>query len=192
MRSIILASQSPRRSQLLKQINLPFMVQVSSIEENIDAIEGTPQHKTEQLALMKAKDVASRLKEGLVVGADTIVVLNSSIMGKPSNEEEAFSMLSQLSGRRHRVITGLALIDAATGVTQLDHEVTMVSFKNLTEKTIRNYISTGEPYGKAGAYGIQGIGAVLVKKIEGCYSNVVGLPLYKLSCMLEKFQVSAL
>ena len=192
MRSIILASQSPRRSQLLKQINLPFTVQVSSIEENINAIEGTPQHKTEQLALMKAKDVASRLKEGLVVGADTIVVLNSSIMGKPSNEEEAFSMLSQLSGRRHRVITGLALIDAATGVTQLDHEVTMVSFKNLTEKTIRNYISTGEPYGKAGAYGIQGIGAVLVKKIEGCYSNVVGLPLYKLSCMLEKFQVSAL
>ncbi len=192
MRSIILASQSPRRSQLLEQINLPFTIQISGIEENIDAIEGTPQHKAEQLALMKAKDVALRLKEGLVVGADTIVVLDNRIMGKPSSEEEAFSMLSHLSGRQHKVITGLALIDAATGVIRLDHEVTLVSFKNLTENTIRNYISTGEPYGKAGAYGIQGIGTVLVKKVEGCYTNVVGLPLYKLSCMLEKFQVSVL
>lgn len=192
MRSIILASQSPRRSELLHQVNLPFEVQVSTVEENIDSIEGTPEHKAQQLALMKAMDVASTRKEGIVIGADTIVVLDNTIMGKPSDENEAFMMLKCLNGRQHRVITGLALIDAATGLTRSEYEVTLVSFKNITDHTIQSYISTGEPYGKAGAYGIQGIGAVLVEKIEGCYPNVVGLPLSKLCSMLEEFQVFVL
>jgi len=192
MKSIILASQSPRRSQLLEQINIPFTVQVSEVEEHIDSIEGTPEHKAQQLALMKARDVASKHKEGIIIGADTIVVLDDSIMGKPSDENEAFLMLKRLNGRQHRVITGLAVIDAATGLTRLDYEETLVSFKKVSDETIQNYISTGEPFGKAGAYGIQGIGAVLVEKIDGCYSNVVGLPLSKLCSMLEEFKIFVL
>jgi septum formation protein len=192
MKSIILASQSPRRSELLRQINMPFVVQVSTAPENINSIKGTPEQKAQQLALMKARNVASTHNEGIVIGADTIVVLDNTIMGKPSDENEAFLMLKCLSGRQHRVITGLALIDAATGLTRLDYEATLVSFKKVTDDAIQSYISTGEPYGKAGAYGIQGIGAVLVEKIDGCYSNVVGLPLSKLSSMLEEFQVFVL
>lgn len=192
MKSIILASQSPRRSQLLEQINIPFTVRVSEVEEHIDSIEGTPEHKAQQLALMKARDVASTCKEGIVIGADTIVVLDNMIMGKPSDEEEAYLMLKRLNGRQHRVITGLAVIDAATGLTRLDYEATLVSFKKVSDKAIKSYISTGEPFGKAGAYGIQGIGAVLVEKIDGCYSNVVGLPLSKLCSMLEEFKIFVL
>ena len=192
MEKIILASQSPRRSELLKQIGLPFDVHPSNVEENINEIDGPPEQKTEQLALMKAKDVASRLKSGVIIGADTIVVADSCIMGKPSDDYEAAYMLRRLSGRQHRVITGIAVINASTGMTKVGHEITLVSFKKLTENTIQNYVSTGEPRGKAGAYGIQGIGAVLVEKIDGCYSNVVGLPIYKLCNMLEEFQVSVL
>lgn len=191
-KNIILASQSPRRSQLLKQINIPFTVQVSKVKEDMDSIEGTPEHKAQQLALMKARDVASTHKEGIIIGADTIVVLDNIIMGKPSGEKEAFLMLKRLNGRQHRVITGLAVIDAATGLTRVDHEVTLVSFKKVSDDVIKSYIATGEPYGKAGAYGIQGMGAVLVEKINGCYSNVVGLPLSKLSSMLEEFQIFVL
>lgn len=191
-KNIILASQSPRRSQLLKQINIPFTVQVSKVKEDMDSIEGTPEHKAQQLALMKARDVASTHKEGIIIGADTIVVLDNIIMGKPSGEKEAFLMLKRLNGRQHRVITGLAVIDASTGLTRVDHEVTLVSFKKVSDDVIKSYIATGEPYGKAGAYGIQGMGAVLVEKINGCYSNVVGLPLSKLSSMLEEFQIFVL
>lgn len=192
MKSIILASQSPRRSQLLKQINIPFTVQVSEVEEHINSIEGTPENKAQQLALMKARDVASKCKEGIIIGADTIVVLDNTIMGKPSDENEAFLMLKRLNGRQHRVITGLAVIDVATGLTKVDYEETFVSFKKVSDETIQNYISTREPFGKAGAYGIQGLGAILVKKIDGCYYNVVGLPLSKLCSMLEEFEIFVL
>ena len=191
MKEIILASASPRRLELLKQIGVQFTVVSSDIEENADERQ-SPEEIVKELAFRKAMDVAKRIAPGpLVIGADTIVVKNG-ILGKPENEKRAFSMLQTLGGEWHEVVTGVAVIDSLSMVSVKGAEKTRVKMKELTIESINAYIKTGEPMDKAGAYGIQGLGAVLVEKIEGCYFNVVGLPLMKLSTILEEFGVKIL
>lgn len=187
MREIILASASPRRKELLSQAGIPFRVQPSSVDEEKLKLKGSPGEKAMCLALAKAMDVAGKIGDGLVLGADTIVVVDNEIFGKPADDREAFRMLSRLSGRDHLVITGIALVDAGKGVQKTAYETTRVFFAFLSDDEINAYIRTGEPRGKAGAYAVQGLGALLVDRIEGCYSNVVGLPLMRLRRLLEEF-----
>jgi len=188
---LILASASPRRQELLRQLGLDFEVIPSSIEERISP--GTePDMAAMKLAESKAVDVAHRVEDGLVIGADTVVALDDCILGKPKDEEEAREMLERLSGRWHRVFTGIAVINKATLEKVTTCEESRVKFKDINAAEIENYIRTGEPMDKAGAYGIQGKGALLVEKIEGCYYNIVGLPLFKLSLVLSHFGVKIL
>lgn len=192
VKEIVLASASPRRSELLKQIGLDFKVLPSNLDETLTG-SPEPEEFAGRLACGKALGVAeqlgSRSKDGksyLVIGADTVVV-KDTILGKPENGEHAFEMLTRLQGGWHEVITGIAVVDSLDLRQETGFEVTRVKMRKLSEQDILAYIRTGEPSDKAGAYGIQGMGALLVEKIEGCYFNVVGLPLYRLSTMLERF-----
>lgn len=191
MKEIVLASASPRRLELLKQIGLTFSVFPSDIDEQIDIGSGV-EEAVQNLSFRKALNVAEKLEKGpLVIGADTIV-FKDCILGKPEDEDHAFRMLKTLQGGWHEVITGVTVIDSSNGNHLSGYEKTKVKMRELSDDIISSYIRTGEPLDKAGAYGIQGIGALLVEKIEGCYFNVVGLPLLKLSLMLEEFGVSIL
>ena len=177
MRKMILASASPRRRELLTQAGFSFEVKVSDADEIIT--EKEPDKIVKELALVKACAVAASETEALIIGADTIVTVDGKILGKPRDAEEAFSMLSMLQGRTHQVYTGVALITKEEGL-QKSHvfsEKTDVHMYPMTEQEIREYIATGEPLDKAGAYGIQGRAAVYIRKIEGDYNNVVGLPI---------------
>jgi septum formation protein len=189
---IILASASPRREALLSQAGLDFRVEPSRVREEATR-SGDPGSLVEQAALAKAGDVAARVRDGLVLGADTVVVIGRTALGKPADAAAARRMLRRLSGKTHRVYTGLALLQVKDGrVTRqrLAHEETAVTMRRLDERDLAAYIATGEPLDKAGAYGIQGRGGVLVERIEGCYFNVVGLPLARLAEMLREFGVS--
>lgn len=181
---IILASASPRRAQLLRQIGLPFVVRASTICEEI-GIPSDPIEHVLELSRRKAEDVAAQVQTGLILGVDTIVVLNSAILGKPSSPEEAKRMLRRLSGRTHDVFSGLTLIRAEDSQMRSDFSRTEVKMHRLSEEEIEAYIATGEPLDKAGAYGIQGRAAPFIEEIHGCYYNVVGLPLAKLTQMLK-------
>lgn len=186
MREIVLASASPRRSELLKQIGLKFEIVPSDVDENIDS-NLIPEEVVMGLSCRKALDVAKKIDNRvLVIGADTIVV-KDRILGKPVNDQDAFNMLKSLQGDWHNVITGVCVIDTDGFKIVKGFERTRVKMRNLQDREIYSYIATGEPADKAGAYGIQGMGALLVEKIEGCYFNVVGLPLSKLAEMLEDF-----
>lgn len=179
--TLILASASPRRRELLRQIGAEFEVEVSHAPEIIDE-SLKPEEMVQQLALQKASAVAQNHTEGLVLGADTIVVNQGVLLGKPGSYEEAASMLQSLSGRWHQVMTAVALVDASgTKEPWVSVEITNVKFRELSEADIMAYLATGESMDKAGAYGIQGFGALLVEKIEGCYFNVVGLPLQRVA-----------
>jgi septum formation protein len=191
---IILASQSPRRIALLKKIGLRFDVQPSGVDES--AVRGgTPREKAIEAARLKALDVAARLTgDALVIAADTVVCRGKKIYGKPANAAEARKTLRELSGRVHRVITGLALkhVEPSARISSLpelllDAVETKVYFKRLSPRTIERYLRTAEPFDKAGAYGIQGDGARLVERLEGCYFNVVGLPLPRLLEILSRY-----
>ena len=186
MKKLILASSSPRRVELLKQIGVYFDVQPADINETI--VQGmSVRELVKQLSLEKAAYIAKRTTgDFIVIGADTVVVKNV-ILGKPESEKQAYEMLKLLQGDWHEVVTGITVYDTGSLKYISDFEVTRVKMKNFSDETIASYIKTGEPFDKAGAYGIQGIGALLVERIEGCYFNVVGLPLSKLSCMLEKY-----
>jgi septum formation protein len=191
-RSLILASASPRREALLAQIGLPFRVQPSGVSEQGAVEAGDPASFVEQAARTKAEEVAARVGDGVVLGADTVVVVGSQVLGKPDSAAQARDMLRRLSGVTHRVYTGLALVQVEGGRVARSrnaHEVTSVTMRRLDEHEIEGYVATGEPLDKAGAYGIQGRGAVLVERIEGCYFNVVGLPLARLAAMLKEFGV---
>jgi len=191
MDAIILASSSPRRRELLTQAGIPFTVMPGGVDEGKAKLFGTPSQKAEQLARMKAEDVAKQVDKGIVLGADTIVVCDDEIYGKPADEAHARRMLEHLSGRTHLVITGIALMDAETGDIKSGHEITKVRFAELTEDEIEAYLKTGEHLGKAGAYAIQGKAALFVKGLNGCYSNVVGLPLQRLYRMLTQMGINA-
>jgi septum formation protein len=172
---LVLASASPRRKQLLRQIGIPFRTMTSRVRE--DLLSRDPLTNARLLAEAKASAVIGKCEDSWILGADTIVVLGRAVLGKPSDEDEAFSMLRQLSGREHRVITGFCLVAPESKRPYSEAVVTRVTFKTLTKREILGYVATGEPFGKAGSYGIQGIGAFLVKGITGSYTNVVGLPL---------------
>ncbi len=193
MREIVLASQSPRRRELLGRLLLDFKVMVDDAEE-VRIPDEKPEDMVQRLALMKAQNVAEKSgSQGLVIGADTVVTFDGNVLGKPKDEEEAFSMLSQLSGREHTVFTGVAVVCGETGKTKTMVEGTKVRFRNLKEEEIRAYIATGEPMDKAGAYGIQDLGALLISGICGDYFNVVGLPLCRLGILLkEEFSIDFL
>jgi septum formation protein len=139
------------------------------------------------LAFNKALNISKCYKDDIVIGADTVVVYKDSILGKPKDESDAYEILTLLSGNTHEVITGIALIQDIKNLKFIDYEITKVKFRKLDSKRILNYIKTKEPLDKAGAYGIQGLGELLVEKIDGCYSNVVGLPLTKIDFYLDKY-----
>lgn len=186
---MILASASPRRAALLGQIGLRFRVRASRLgDDGETALPGEDaETHARRLALAKARDVAARLGRGLVVGADTVVVLRRRILGKPADPAEARVFLLALSGRTHRVVTGVAVIDAATGRSEVATAVTAVRMRRFDAAEAERYVATGEPMDKAGAYGIQGRGALLVSEIRGDYFNVVGLPLVLLVDLLRRF-----
>ncbi|MGE4282702.1 MAG: nucleoside triphosphate pyrophosphatase [Clostridia bacterium] len=183
---LILASASPRRQELLTQVGLNFEVFPSTIEEKIDATL-PPEKIVQQLSYSKAKDVASQaLQDCIVIGADTVVAYKNNILGKPKNNQEAYKMLKMLSGNVHHVITGFTIIRTSDDKAITSFEKTLVEFNDLSDSEIDRYISIGEFEDKAGAYGIQGVGSLLVNKIEGDYFNVVGLPLSKVVTTLNR------
>lgn len=187
---IVLASQSPRRKELLGRMGLEFVTQASKIDESVfDGLEARELVAT--LSREKAQWIARQLDgETLVIGADTVVVRDGAALGKPKDAEDAVAMLLSLSGRDHQVCTGVTVCRGDRVLTQV--EETQVTFRDLTETEVRQYVSTGEPMDKAGAYGIQGLGGLLVEGIRGDYSNVVGLPVCRLGQMLKDFGVDCL
>jgi len=185
----ILASASPRRQELLGQLGLSFIVVPSRLQE-INQSGMKPHVHATYFAEAKAKEVADRYPHKWVLGADTIVVLGQEILGKPADFTEASSMLSRLGGQRHRVITSVCLVHASMEVMESEWVETKVFMRSLSVKDIKGYIRTGEPMDKAGAYGIQGIGGCLVQRIEGSYSNVVGLPLCETLELLRRHGVA--
>ena len=190
MQKWILASQSPRRRELLSRMVPEFEVIADDSDEVLIPNE-LPEKTVQRLAEEKARNVAEKTKkDALILAADTVVVLNHQILGKPKDEAEAFHMLSALSGNSHQVFTGIAVLDAKTGRCETAVEMTKVQFRALTEAEICRYIESKEPIDKAGAYGIQDKGALLVEGIEGDYFNVVGLPLCRLGTLLrESFRI---
>lgn len=175
---IYLASRSPRRSEMLQTLNIPFETISSPYEETMEDVAGLlPEKIASTLAGFKAYYASTALENGIVVGADTIVVQGEKVLGKPANKDEVIEMLRSLSGKAHRVITGISVVDVEKKVTLTHSEVTNVFFRDLTDKDIEQYVKTGEPFDKAGAYGIQGYASLFVDKIEGCYFNVVGFPI---------------
>ncbi|WP_426448676.1 Maf family protein [Paenibacillus sp. S-38] len=195
-RTLILASSSPRRQELIGSLGLPYAIRVSDVDESTEP-GLSPAQIVEELSARKAGAVYERCKEegpadGIVIGSDTIVVLDGEVLGKPQDEQDAFRMLSSLQGRRHQVYTGVACFDLATGQRLTEHRVTEVYMNPLTEAQIRRYIASGEPMDKAGSYAIQGLGATMIDRIEGDYFNVVGLPLSLLSALLERLGVAVI
>jgi septum formation protein len=188
---IILASASPRREVLLRALGVEFRVIPSLAEEAASLPEGT-ECRTKTLALRKAIEVAARVEEGLVLGADTVVDCDGRVLGKPRGMDEARQFLRQLSGRSHLVMTGLALVEAGSGRTETGHDVTHVWLRPLTDEEIEAYVRTGEPLDKAGGYAIQEGAAAFVEGIKGSFTNVVGLPLGRLRALLLRFGIDPL
>jgi septum formation protein len=173
---LVLASSSPRRRELLRQAGFDFEVHPSRIVEEIQRGE-RPEEFACRAAREKAMQVAAVSPAGsLVLGADTVVVIDGETLGKPSDRRDATRMLRLLSGRTHQVHTGVCLVRAPDEIAALKHETTLVAFRELDEEEIRRYAESGEPLDKAGAYAIQGLASKFVTRISGCYSNVVGLP----------------
>jgi septum formation protein len=186
MTQVVLASGSPRRSEILTALNIPFQKMVSDINEEA-YLEENPISLVQTLSLEKAKSILTDVSEdALIIAADTIVWFKGNALGKPKNYEDAYSIITMLSGKCHQVYTGITMIDVKTQTSFTDYCMTKVYMRNLKEDEIKGYINTKEPFDKAGAYGIQGFGATLIKKIEGDYFNVVGLPISKL---IEGFNV---
>jgi septum formation protein len=181
---IVLASASPRRKRILQQVGIRFKtIEPIEVEE---IISGKPRTVVITNANRKASAVAKELNDSLVVGCDTIVTINSKIMGKATNLEQAERMLKALQGREHIVVSGLAVINAKSGQEISEIVETRVFMLPLSDKKIKKYVDTGEPIGKAGGYAIQGLGATFIEKIDGCFYNVVGLPISRLNQILEK------
>jgi septum formation protein len=176
---IYLASKSPRRRKLLKQINLNFKSFTVDVDEKFKKGE-KPSISVKRLSLEKMDKARRKVKQGIIITADTIVVLNGKVIGKPKNENDAKRILKKLSGNIHTVYTGFSIYNSASNKLLTDYEKTLVEFRKLNSSEIDDYIKSGSPMDKAGAYGIQDdFGAVFIKKINGCYYNVVGLPLTK-------------
>ena len=191
MKKIILASASPRRKELLEQIGLEFEVDPSNCEEEMLS-DMQPHELARSLSLQKASQVAGNHPNAIIIAADTFIVFGDKLMGKAHTEAEASQMLTALNGNSHSVITGFTILDTAKNNTVSSSVETKVHFRKMAPEEIESYITSGEPLGKAGAYAIQGLGSVIVKEIEGDYSNVVGLPLTALAEALRQFGVNIL
>ncbi|MBN2794891.1 MAG: septum formation inhibitor Maf [Clostridia bacterium] len=185
MKKIILASGSPRRKEILSNVNVDFEIIVSDVEEVVRQNEN-PETVVKALAFEKAYDVSKKVSEGIIIASDT-VVYKDEILGKPKNEDDAIKMLSAIRNTEHTVYTGICIIEAGTNNKIIDVVKTKVYTKNYSDDKIKRYVATGEVWGKAGAYAIQGFGATLIDHIEGDYLNVVGLPLSRLETLLEKY-----
>lgn len=173
-RRIVLASSSPRRREILEKLGIAFDIIPSNADEG--GVTGSADETVMILAARKAKSVAEKLSDALVIGCDTLVALENDVFGKPESTAQAEEMLSRLSGNTHRVLSGLCLIDTATGETRVSREETFVSFKALSPEEIRAYVLSGEPMDKAGAYAIQGGAGKFVSEVKGSYDNIVGFP----------------
>lgn len=188
MSRIVLASASPRREELIKRLGLDFTVFPSKIDESqFDNLE--PEEMVQELARAKAEEVAELVEDTIVIGADTVVVYNGEVLGKPEDERQAISMLKVLQGRKHKVFSGLAVVETDSRRTLIDFDETDVYMRSLEREEIEGYVKTGEPMDKAGSYGIQGIGGTLVERIDGSYYTVMGLPIHKLALMLKEFSI---
>ena len=183
---LFLASQSPRRAQLLKLVGFDFVVLPSDFDEESIA-ETDPALHVKKLSLAKAKSIADRVREGVIIGADTVVVLDRNILGKPTDVRHARLMLRSLSGRFHNVYTGFTLLQQPGGRFVSDYERTRVHFRDLSDWEIDRYVATQSPMDKAGAYGIQDQSAVFADRIEGCFYNVVGFPLSRFYTAMMAF-----
>ena len=187
---LILASASPRRSELLSRMGLDFVVRTAACDETLDPFSA-PEDEAARLSLMKAQAVRPRCnEEDVIVAADTIVVCDSLMMGKPRSESDAFSMLQRLSGREHQVMTGLTVLSEKHQETVT--VTTGVRMRELSDEEIRAYIATGEPMGKAGAYAVQGLASMFIMGIDGDYYNVMGLPVCTLTTILRKCGIKPL
>ncbi|MBP1908427.1 Maf family nucleotide pyrophosphatase [Methanolobus bombayensis] len=192
MKKVILASASQRRSELLNMLIGPvFEVVISSYDEKTIA-DLTPADLVMYHSREKAADVAGKMEEGIIISADTVVVYDGDVMGKPVDAADAAKMLKKMRGKKIQAISGITVMDVATGKQITEHEVTDIWMREMSDSFIRKYIDTGETEGKAGAFAIQGKGAILVERSEGDFYNVVGLPLFRLSKMLEKFGINVL
>lgn len=190
---VILASKSPRRVEILEKIVKEFEVVQSNFDENTIDFKGDIEKYVKDLSRNKAIEVSKGLNEpSIVIAADTVVFQDGKVLEKPKNEEDAFSMLSSLSGNTHKVYSGICLINTYNDTVVTDCDCTEVRFSELNPRQIRNYINSGEPMDKAGAYGIQGLGGAFVEGINGCYYNVMGLPLNKLYKALENYDITIL
>lgn len=188
MNEIILASASPRRRELLRNMGLDFSIIVSDADEDAVDTSVPPEIYVQELALLKATATAKRVldrKNALIISADTVVVYDNKVLGKPNDDLEAKAMLKMLSGKIHQVYTGFCVLRMKDAMTVCKSVCTNVRFKHLTDEKIARYVATGESADKAGAYGIQGMGAMLVDAIQGDYFNVVGLPVSELAEILE-------
>ncbi|MDI9514441.1 MAG: septum formation protein Maf [Clostridiaceae bacterium] len=190
MPKLILASASPRRKDLLKQIGLEFEAYPADIDENSLGYMDAGKYAEEmsrRKALMVAKDFYGATdEEHLILGADTTVEIDGTILGKPEDYDDAVRMLESIQGKWHRVITGITLVNAKNREVLTDSEMTRVKIRSMTPEMIQAYLRTGESLDKAGAYGAQGYGSLIVERVEGCFFNVIGLPIYKLSRLLEQ------
>lgn len=191
MKKIILASTSPRRKEILSKLKLPFDVQDSDYEEDM-TLEMLPEKLAEFLSLGKAEAVAIKNKNAVIIAADTFVVFENKLLGKPKNVEHAKEMLEMLSGKENQVITGVTIIDTDTGKTSSFHSITKVYFDEISSEIIDAYVNTGEPLDKAGAYAMQEIGALLINRIEGDFFNAMGLPLKRLVKELKDFDITVI
>lgn len=190
---VILASKSPRRVEILEKIVKEFEVVESNFDENTIDFKGDIEKYVKDLSRNKAIEVSKGLNEpSIVIAADTVVFQDGKVLEKPKNEDDAFSMLSSLSGNTHKVYSGICLINTYNDTVVTDCDCTEVRFSELNPRQIRNYINSGEPMDKAGAYGIQGLGGAFVEGINGCYYNVMGLPLNKLYKALENYDITIL
>ncbi|MEI6587732.1 MAG: Maf family protein [Candidatus Moraniibacteriota bacterium] len=190
-RKIILASKSERRKVLLRQIRLEFEIRESEYEEDMSAMDD-PHELAKFLAFGKAQDVAKYYDDAIIIGADTFVFSGGKFIGKPKDEADARRILTDFSGKTHEIVTGLAIIDTKNNIVISDYDEAKVTFRNLMPEEIEDYIATGEPMDKAGAYGLMHRGAVLIEKVEGDFYSVIGLPLNKLHLALKKLGVNTL
>jgi septum formation protein len=185
---LILASGSPRRRELLALLGLPFEIRLSGVSE--DSRKGAcPVEVARELAALKAGAVAGELRDGLVVGADTLVILGREILGKPADAAEAVRMLRSLRGRTHQVVTGVAVVDVPRGLRLSSAVASEVAMSDYSDQAIAEYVASGEPFDKAGSYAVQGLGGALVSSVKGCYNNVVGFPLCEAARLLGNFGV---
>ena len=188
-KKIILASTSPRRHGLAQEMGLEFEIIPSKYEEDM-SLKLPPAKLAMTLAYGKALDVAKRYKRGIVIGIDTFVVFKGKLLGKPKSKKEAFRMLKRFSGKWQSIYSGVALIDCESKKTIKDYEVSKIKFARMNDFEIKKYIETGDPMDKAGAFGIQGLAAIFLEKVDGCYTNVIGLPVRNLYKNLKKMGVN--